>query len=49
VRDGPGGRAASTVRKNTHAPAPVLAVTGPRNLRELTAADLRRALPKMAA
>ena len=43
------GRSAKTVTKNQNVLAPILGVIGARKLRELTAADVRRALAKMAA
>ena len=43
------GRSAKTVTTKRNVLAPVLAVIGRRNLRELSAADVRRALSEMAA
>jgi integrase len=43
------GRSAKTVKKNQNVLEPILKVTGARKLRELTAADVRRALSEMAA
>ena len=43
------GRSAKTVTKNQNVLAPILKVIGARKLRELTAADVRRALAAMAA
>src|SRR6516225_810220 len=42
------GRAAKTIKKNQNVLAPILKVIGARKLRELTAADVRQALAKMA-
>jgi integrase len=42
------GRSAKTVTKNQNVLEPILAVIGARKLRELTAADVRQALSKMA-
>ena len=42
------GRSAKTVKKNQNVLAPILKVIGARKLRELTAADVRRALATMA-
>jgi integrase len=43
------GRSPKTVTKNQNVLEPILKVTGARKLRELTAADVRRALSEMAA
>ena len=43
------GRSAKTVTKNQNVLEPILTVIGARNLRELTAADVRQALAAMAA
>src|SRR5499427_10007420 len=43
------GRSPKTVKKNQNVLAPILKVIGARKLRELTAADVRRALSTMAA
>jgi integrase len=43
------GRSPRTIRKNQNVLAPILKVIGARKLRELTAADVRRALAAMAA
>src|SRR5215470_13373791 len=43
------GRSAKTITKNQNVLAPILTVIGARKLRELTAADVRRALAAMAA
>src|SRR5215468_1713083 len=43
------GRSAKTVTKNQNVLEPILTVIGARKLRELTAADVRRALAAMAA
>ena len=43
------GRSPKTVTKNQNVLAPILGVIGARKLRELTAADVRRALSEMAA
>ena len=43
------GRSAKTITKNQNVLVPILAVIGARKLRDLTAADVRRALAKMAA
>ena len=43
------GRSAKTVKKNQNVLEPILKVIGARKLRELTAADVRQALSKMAA
>jgi hypothetical protein len=42
------GRSAKTVTKNQNVLEPILTVIGARKLRELTAADVRQALAKMA-
>ena len=43
------GRSAKTITKNQNVLEPILKVIGARKLRELTAADVRQALSKMAA
>src|SRR6266487_3382740 len=43
------GRTAKTIKKNENVLAPILKVIGGRKLRELTAADVRQALSRMAA
>ena len=43
------GRSPKTITKNRNVLAPILKVIGACKLRELTAADVRRALSKMAA
>jgi integrase len=43
------GRTAKTIKKNENVLAPILKVIGGRKLRELTAADVRRALSRIAA
>jgi hypothetical protein len=43
------GRSAKTVKKNQNVLEPILNVIGARKLRELTAADVRKALSTMAA
>jgi integrase len=43
------GRSAKTIKKNDNVLAPILKVIGARKLRELTAADVRQALARMAA
>ena len=43
------GRTAKTIKKNQNVLAPILKVIGGRKLRELTAADVRQALSRMAA
>ncbi len=43
------GRSAKTIKKNQNVLEPILKVVGTRKLRELTAADVRQALSKMAA
>ncbi|MGH3290028.1 MAG: site-specific integrase [Streptosporangiaceae bacterium] len=43
------GRSAKTIKKNQNVLEPILKVAGGRKLRELTAADVRQALAKMAA
>jgi integrase len=43
------GRSAKTVKKNQNVLEPILKVIGTRKLRQLTAADVRQALAKMAA
>ncbi len=49
LADGLQGRSAKTVTTNRNVLGPVLAVIGRRKLRELSAADVRRALSEMAA
>src|SRR5215468_2221743 len=49
LKEGLDGRAAKTIKKNENVLEPILTVIGARKLRELTAADVRRALSKMAA
>jgi integrase len=49
LADGLQGRSAKTVTTNRNVLDPVLAVIGRRKLRELSAADVRRALSEMAA
>ena len=46
---GPDGRSPKTATKNQNVLEPILAVTGARKLRDLTAADVRQALAAMAA
>jgi integrase len=48
LRNGLSGRAAKTVKKNENVLAPILAVTGTRKLREVTAGDVQQALTLMA-
>ena len=48
LAEGLGGRSAKTVKKNQNVLAPILATTGARRLRELTAADVHQALAAMA-
>jgi site-specific recombinase XerD len=48
LADGPDGRSAKTITTNRNVLQPVLAVIGRRKLRELSAADVRRALSEMA-
>ena len=43
------GRSAKTIKKNQNVLEPILKVIGARKLRDLTAADVRQALSKMAA
>src|SRR5215469_11019320 len=43
------GRSPKTIKKNQNVLEPILAVIGARKLRDLTAADVRRALAAMAA
>jgi integrase len=43
------GRSAKTIKKNQNVLEPILKVVGGRKLRELSAADVRQALAKMAA
>jgi hypothetical protein len=49
LRDGLEGRSAKTIKKNQNVLEPILNVLGARKLRELTAADVRRALSRMAS
>jgi integrase len=49
LANGLDGRAAKTIKKNQNVLEPILKVIGTRKLRELTAADVRQALAKMAA
>jgi len=49
LREGLEGRAPKTVKKNENMLAPLLKVIGHKKLRELTAADVRKALSTMAA
>jgi integrase len=49
LADGLAGRSAKTITTNRNVLQPVLAVIGRRKLRELSAADVRRALSQMAA
>jgi integrase len=49
LADGLDGRSAKTVKKNQNVLEPILKVIGTRKLRQLTAADVRQALAKMAA
>ncbi len=49
LRDGLDGRSAKTIKKNENVLAPILEAIGSKKLRELTAADVRQALTKMAA
>src|ERR1700750_93863 len=49
LANGLAGRTAKTIKKNENVLAPILKVIGGRKLRELTAADVRQALSRMAA
>jgi integrase len=49
LKEGLGGRAAKTIKKNENVLEPILTVIGARKLRQLSAADVRQALSKMAA
>jgi integrase len=49
LRNGLGGRSAKTIRTSQDVLEPILRVIGARRLRELTAADVQRALSKMAS
>src|SRR5215467_3286677 len=49
LANGLDGRSAKTIKKNQNVLEPILKVIGARKLRELTAADVRQALAKMAA
>lgn len=49
LANGLDGRSAKTIKKNENVLEPILKVIGTRKLRELTAADVRQALSKMAA
>ena len=48
LKDGLDGRSATTIKKNEHVLAPILATIGASRLRELTAADVHQALTAMA-
>jgi integrase len=48
LANGLDGRSAKTIKKNQNVLEPILKVVGARKLRELTAADVRQALSKMA-
>jgi hypothetical protein len=48
LANGLDGRSAKTIKKNQNVLEPILKVIGNRKLRELTAADVRQALAKMA-
>ncbi len=48
LANGLDGRSAKTIKKNQNVLEPILKVVGTRKLRELTAADVRQALSKMA-
>src|SRR5215470_12533003 len=48
LKDGLDGRAEKTIKKNENVLEPILTVIGARKLRELSAADVRQALSKMA-
>ena len=49
LKEGLDGRAAKTIKKNENVLEPILTVIGARKLRQLSAADVRQALSKMAA
>src|SRR5260370_14470268 len=49
LANGLDGRSAKTIKKNQNVLEPILKVVGTRKLRELSAADVRQALSKMAA
>jgi integrase len=49
LAEGLDGRSAKTIEKNENVLAPILAIIGPRRLRELTADDVRQALMAMAS
>jgi integrase len=49
LREGLDGRSAKTIKKNENVLEPLLKVVGARKLRQLSAADVRQALSKMAA
>ena len=49
LTEGLDGRSAKTITKNQNVLAPILAIIGPRRLRELTANDVRQALTIMAS
>ena len=49
LAEGLDGRSAKTITKNQNVLAPILAIIGPRRLRELTADDVRQALTVMAS
>jgi integrase len=48
LKDGLDGRSATTIEKNKHVLAPIVAAIGARRLRELTAEDVHQALTAMA-
>jgi integrase len=49
LKEGLDGRSAKTIKKNENVLEPILKVVGARKLRELSAADVRKALSTMAA
>ena len=49
LANGLDGRSAKTIKKNENVLEPILKIVGGRKLRQLTAADVRQALSKMAA
>src|SRR5262249_53301934 len=49
LEEGLDGRSAKTIKKNENVLEPILKVIGGRKLRQLSAADVRQALSKMAA
>src|ERR1039457_1134950 len=49
LKEGLDGRASKTIKKNENVLGPILKTIGSKKLRELTAADVRQALSKMAA